>query len=100
MRLYAVFARTQLRSSEVQIPIPEISAMKSKTALSLCVSLALVCCTSISKADITSVTFAGALSNDASVFDYTFTDTATDSLDFYTTSYGGGTNANGTVASA
>jgi hypothetical protein len=46
------------------------------------------------------MTFTGTFANDASNFNYTLTNTATTTYNFYTPSYGGGTNANGTVTAA
>lgn len=58
----------------------------------------LVCCAAISQACATTLT--GSLSADDSVFTYNFSSTGTQLYNFYTTSYGGGTNADGTKTAA
>lgn len=68
----------------------------------LCSSLCLflLCCTAARSAYAAGVTLTGTLSADNSVFDYTFTNPSTQTFDFYTTSYAGGLNADGTTTSA
>ncbi len=65
-------------------------------------SLALlaICCASIPGAKAAPYTATGSLAADNSVFTYTFTSTSTQNYNFYTTSYGGGMNANGTFTAA
>lgn len=62
--------------------------------------LALFLVAPLSRADITSVTLTGSLTADNSLVTYNFTDTSTQTLDFFTTSYAGGVNADGTTTPA
>jgi hypothetical protein len=63
-------------------------------------TIVLFCCGSISRANAAPLTFTGAFTDDDSVFTYSFTTASTQVFNFYTTSYGGGLNLNGSVSPA
>ena len=63
-------------------------------------TLLVLCCSAWSRASADTETFTGVFTADDSLFNYSFTTTTSQVFDFYTTSYGGGMNANGTVSVA
>ena len=75
--------------------------MTSRRLLSL-VSLPLLalCFGAQQKAHASTYTASGTFTTDNQAFFYNFTSTSTETLDFYTTSYGGGANLNGTMSMA
>lgn len=62
--------------------------------------LVLFCCAAFGRANAISTTLKGSLAADDSVFSYTFINPSTASFNFYTTSYAGGINADGSVTPA
>ena len=82
--------------------LPEIAAtMTLRRSLSL-VSLPLLtlCLAAQQKAHASTYTASGTFTTDNQAFFYNFTSIGTETLDFYTTSYGGGANLNGTMSMA
>jgi hypothetical protein len=74
--------------------------MTRTTCLYRSLLLVCFCCAALGRASADSLTLAGSFAADNSTFDYTLTTTAMQDFTFYTTSYGGGLNANGTTTSA
>jgi hypothetical protein len=66
----------------------------------LCLFFALFLIATFGRANAATLTFTGSLTADDSVFTYTFTTASTQVFNFYTTSYGGGVNLNGTITPA
>ena len=62
--------------------------------------LVIFCCAALGRANAISTTLTGSLAADDSVFSYTFINPSTATFNFYTTSYGGGINADGSVTPA
>ena len=56
-----------------------------------------LCFIAVRQANAVSTTLTGALGSDSSIVTYNFSTTSTQTFDFYTTSYAGGVNANGTT---
>lgn len=68
--------------------------------LSRSFALIFALCLAVGTADAAPITLTGTFSADNSLFDYNFTNSSTQTYNFFTTSYGGGTNANGTTTAA
>jgi hypothetical protein len=58
---------------------------------------AVLCFTALHPAGAATTTLTGSLASDSSVFTYNFTSATTQTFNFFTTSYAGGVNANGTT---
>ena len=68
--------------------------------LSRSFALLFALCIAFGTADAAPITFTGTFTADNSLFNYSFTNPSTQTYNFFTTSYGGGVNANGTTSSA
>ncbi len=74
--------------------------MTSPKSLFRSLALLSLCLVAVRGANAVSITSTGTFANDNDVFNYNFSNTSTQSFNFFTTSYGGGSNANGTRTNA
>jgi hypothetical protein len=87
-------------ASPPQITFLEKPAMTALKSVFRPLALLTICLAAVPGAKAASFTASGSLAADNSVYTHTFDTTTAQDFTFYTTSYGGGMNANGTQTSA
>lgn len=70
--------------------------MNPPKSLTRCLGLLALCFGAVAGAKAAPLTFTGTFTNDSTVQDFSFTSSSSQNFTFYTTSYGGGMNADGT----